>query len=494
MQFWDTIINTAMIGTDKKQVGIADMPAELAEPATVIVNNEEADKEQKFLQLAAVAFNFRQTGVTALQKEVSISPAPAEEKEYCSIAASQILKDILIEESIPLLQYWLEHCDSKQRIIKPETLPVLLEIGRQYKNLQVLVASCCGKRGEWLSGFNEAWNFSSTQTGEELWQTGTPEQRKIVFKETRKINPALAREWLQKTWPQEDANTKTGFLELMPENISEEDIPFLESLSAEKSKKVKEEAITLLKQIPGSAIVKQYQELLQLSVTIKKEKALLGMVSKKSLQFKLPATFDETIFKTGIEKLSSSKEISDEEFIIYQLIQSVPPSFWEKQLDSDPETTIDLFQKDKIGKKMIPALIIAITRFNDTSWALNFIQHSETFYIDTIPLLQAQQQEVYSNKFFEKYPDSIIQYATQRETEWSVELSKKIFTHTAKNPYQYNRSFYNQYIHLIPGPAIVELEKCTPAEEHLRSTWSNTSDYIIKLITLKIQTLKAFNE
>lgn len=493
MLFWDNIINTAMIGTDKKQVGVAELPAELSEPATIIQNNEDTDKEQKFLQLAAVAFNFRQSGVTPLQKEVNISPAPTEEKGYCNAVATQTLKDILSEESIPLLKFWLQYCDRKQQLATPETLPALLNTGAQYKNLQVLIASCCGKRGEWLSGFNSAWNFSSTQTGEELWQTGTPEQRKIVFKETRKLNPAQAREWLQQTWSQEDANTKMSFLEFMPGNISEDDIPFLESLSTEKSKKVKEEALKLLKQIPGSTIVKQYQDLLQQSVVVKKGKTLLGMISKTFLQFKLPGSFDEAIFKTGIEKLSSSKEITDEEFIIYQLIQSVPPSFWEKQLGCDPKAIIDLFQKDITGKKMTPALVIAITRFNDTRWALYFMQHSEVFYIDIIPLLQSQQQEAYSNKFFDNYPDSIIQYTTQRETEWSVELTKNIFKHTAKNPYQYNRSFYNQHIHLIPGPAVTELERCTPSEEHLRNTWSNTSDYIIKLITLKIQTQKAFN-
>ncbi len=257
MQFWDNIVNRAMIGTDKKQPGIAELPADLAEPATLIHNNEGTDKEQKFLQLAAVAFNFRQAGITALQKEVDILPAPDELKEYCNTAASQALEDILSEESIPLLKFWLQHCDGKQQIAMPGTLPSLLGIGTQHKNLQVLIASCCGKRGEWLSGFNEAWNFSSTQTGEDLWQTGTPEQRKIIFKETRKTDPARARARLQQTWPQEDANTKTGFLELMPENIGEEDIPFLDSLSTEKSKKVKEEAIKLLKQIPGSAIVKR---------------------------------------------------------------------------------------------------------------------------------------------------------------------------------------------------------------------------------------------
>lgn len=493
MLFWDNIINTAMIGTDKKQIGIAELPADLAEPITVIHNNGTTDKEQKFLQLAAVAFNFRQSGVTPLQKEVNTSPAPAEEKKYCNALATQTLKDILSEESIPLLKFWLQHCDRRQQLATPETLPVLLDTGTQYKNLQVLIASCCGKRGEWLSGYNDAWKFSSTQTGEELWQTGTQEQRKIIFKETRKLNPAQAREWLQQTWSQEDANTKLGFLELMPENISENDIAFLESLSTEKSKKVKEEALKLLKQIPGSAIVKQYQELLQQSVLIKKEKALLGIISKTNLEFKLPGSFDEAIFKTGIEKLSSSKEITDEEFIIYQLIQSVPPSFWEKQLGGDPKAIIDLFQKDITGKKMIPALVIAITRFNDTRWALYFMQYSEVFYIDIIPLLQSQQQEAYSNKFFDNYPDNIIQYATERETEWSIELTKNIFKYTAKNHYQYNRSFYNQHIHLIPGSAVTELERCAPPEEHLRNTWSNTSDYIIKLITLKIQTLKAFN-
>jgi hypothetical protein len=202
MLFWDNIINTAMIGTDKKQVGVGELPAELNEPATIIQNNEKTDKEQKFLQLAAVVFNFRQSGVTPLEKEVNISPAPVEEKAYCNAVATQTLKDILSEESIPLFKFWLQHCDRRQQLATPEVLPVLLDTGTQYKNLQVLIASCCGKRGEWLSGFNDAWNFSSTQTGEELWQTGTPEQRKIIFKETRKLNPSKAREWLQQTWLQ----------------------------------------------------------------------------------------------------------------------------------------------------------------------------------------------------------------------------------------------------------------------------------------------------
>lgn len=493
MQFWDTIINTAMMGTDKKQVSIGEVPAGLEEAATIVSENAENDREEKFLQLAALTLSYRQCGVLPLQKELQMIAAPAEEKAYCNAMALQVLKDIISEESIHLLKFWLQHCYDKQQIILPELVPELLAKGAEQKKLQLLIGACCGKRGEWLAIFNPAWNLSSTQTGEELWQTGTPEQRKEILKQTRVTDPTRAREWLQQTWTQEDVNTKTSLLELLAENACEADIPFLESLATEKSKKVKDIAVQLLKRIPASTIVQMYEKALGLAVVIKREKALLGMMSKTTLQCRLPESIDESIYKTGIDKLSNKKELSDDEYVISQLVQAVPPSFWEKHLEMNPEQIIDLFQKDAAGKKIIPSLVNAITCFHDTKWAFYFMQHSQVFYIDIIPLLQAQQQEAYSNKFFDKYPDSIIRFATGRETEWGIELTKNIFRYAAKNPYQYNRSFYNQYIHLVPVQVVAELERCTPPEEHLRVMWSNTSEYIINLITLKIQTIKAFN-
>ncbi len=495
MESWNNIIHTAMIGTDKKNISAAELPADLQEAATLIQGNETIDKEEKFLQVAALAFNYRQCGVMPLTKEtITLPQSPAEEKSYCSATAMQVLKDIRSEENIPLLKFWLIRCNAKNRVVHPPFIPYLLSEGVQQKKLQTLIASCCGKRGEWLSRFNESWNFSQNQTTEQLWQTGTPDQRKQVFKELREKEPALARDWLQQTWPQEDANTKNAFLEIFSINIGEADIPFLESLSGEKSKKVKDEAIGLLKQISSSPVVQLYQQVLKQSVELKKEKALLGLSSKMVLRFHLSPGFDESIFKTGIDKLSSNKEFTDDQFILFQLIQSVPPSFWETQLAADAKTVIEQFQKDETGKKMIPALVIATTKFKDAQWALHLMQHSTIFYLEIIPLLPLQKQEEYSNRYFEQFEDSIIQYAVQRETEWSLPLTKNIFRHLAKNPYHYNRPFFSQHIHLIPAGIAAELEKCTPPEEQLRNTWSNTSDYIIKLLSLKTQTLNAFNE
>jgi hypothetical protein len=88
----------------------------------------------------------------------------------------------------------------------------------------------------------------------------------------------------------------------------------------------------------------------------------------------------------------------------------------------------------------------------------------------------------------------VVQAALRYTSEWSLEFSTAVLKFAAKNPYQYNKAFYNNMVHLLPVSITAELEKCTPKEEHLRAMWNNLSEYIIKLLTLKLHTLKAFNE
>ncbi|WP_205511646.1 DUF5691 domain-containing protein [Longitalea arenae] len=484
MQTWEQIINTALLGTDKRTLAISEWPPELAAVAAQL-QASVTDREDLFLQTAALAFNYRQCGAKPLQKEgLSITKAQLEEKQYCSPLALQTLKDIFDSESISLLQFWLQLCEAKGRIVTPEFVPELLNLGIPQKKLQNLVAACCGKRGEWLARFNPEWNFSTATTDTELWQTGSIEQRKGVLEELRKTDATTAREWVLQTWAQEDAATKVEFLLILANNVNEGDIAFLESLSKEKSKKVRDLALWLLKQIPGSPIVQQYQQVLQKTVTI----------GKKGLQIKLPAGLDESIFKTGIDKLSNSKEFTDEEFIVMQLMQSVPPLFWENRLNSTPDLIIRTMQKDATNKKFLPALVQAVVAFKDQRWATAFMQNSQVFYIDIIPLLPVKEQEFYSIKFIDQFAENIIEHAIKREDTWSIDLTRAIFIHTARSVYQYNRSFYSRYIHCIPVGIVTELEKCAPPEEYLATTWRNTGEYITRLLELKKQTIQSFND
>ena len=494
MNHWQQVIQTALIGTDKQSVPVNDIGEDLLPAITAISNNIAIDKEEQFLQIAATVFNYRQSGAEAMVKQdISIAICGAETLPYCSKAAMASLKDILHEDSNGLLALWLQYCSNKQQVVEPALLPLLFDKAVQQKQLRQYAPTCFGKRGAWLSQFNSEWNFATDASDEALWQTGTPDQRKKTLQQLRATNAAQAREWLQQTWPQENAASKQNLLEAFAINLSAADVPWLESLTNEKSQKVKEDVLGLLKQVPTSTIVQQYIALLQQSISIKKEKTMFGLSSKQVLQIALPSTIDEQLTQSGMEKLSNQKEFTDDEFILFQLLQNIPPSVLEAHLQLLAGDIIELLQKEDSTKKFLPAIVMALVKFHDTAWAIACMQHSTVFYLDILPLIPVQQQEYYSKKFFKGNEHSIVQYAVGRATEWSVELTQLIFTHTAANHYQYYRNFYNQHIQLIPYGASSILDACNPLDEYASNSWNTTKEYIAKLLELKQQTIQSFN-
>ena len=249
-----------------------------------------------------------------------------------------------------------------------------------HKFLRKLISEVNGKRGEWLSRFNPAWQFPTTTDQYEIWQNGTGEERKNMIKELRSADPKKARELLAESWDKENGNTKTEFLKLFDGNTNTDDREWLESLLAEKSTKLRDEVLNLLKQLPGSSVTEGYWQIVQKAVTLKKGKALLGMMNKTSLIIEPPAHVDEAQYKTGIEKLSNNKQFSDEEYVIFQMMHFIPPDYWETHFGERPESIFLYFEKDKSGLKYLPALTSAIVRFKNRQWAEVFAQHAGLFH------------------------------------------------------------------------------------------------------------------
>lgn len=495
MQEWNNMLQLAMLGTGKNNIDtIAIADEAIQSVAKMIAANDALDAEEKYLQLAAVVFNYKQMGaLPALQTEIAANEAAAEILATCNATQTQILKDILNEENKALLQSWFTKCAQKKLIVEPALIPALFDIARQNKKLQTNIVTCCGNRGAWMMQYQTDWQFAKADTDDTLWQLGILEQRIQALKNKRTVAPDEAREWITATWPTEDAATKLECLKLMQLNINEKDIAFLESLQNEKSKKVKEEAILLLKKIPESKMVQQFFSVLRSAVSLRKEKTMLGLSSKMVLDITLPAQFDEVIFKYGIEKLSSSKAISDNAFILQQLIRSVPPAFWESHLQLSPQAVIEQLENTPSYKIYAEALAAAIANFNDKQWAAAFQQYSKTFYEAIVPLLINEQLEKYSKQYFTGNERSFIHYSTEQPVEWSHAFAIKILTHTAGLPYEYNKSFYANNINFIPVTVASDLLYCMPKEEYSKITWTNQMEYIKKLLHLKSQTIKSFS-
>lgn len=494
MEHWNHIVTAAMMGTDKSPVNAAALPSALAEPASMILENSSISKEEQFLQLAALLMNFRQSGVSALPDPgIVVDKAPDETLPYCSNAAMQVLKDIVGEDMDTLIKYWLTRCTEKQALIHPGYVPVMLEQAVYNKKWQPLVTACCGKRGEWLSRFNPAWKFSANQTVDDAWLTGTPEQRKQVLRDIRSTDPQQAITMLQVVWPQEDAGAKQSFLELLDENISDSDLSFLESLQAEKSKKVKAEALRLMLLIPGSSIIRKYEDTLKKLITLQKEKTLLGMSSKLKLHFAPASGIQKEATELGLEIKSAEPGYSNEEWIYYQLIRAVQPAFWEQYLEQPGEKIVQLFQSDELGKKMIAALVLAAVSNKDKRWGELLFSNAEIVYTEVLPLIPPQKREEYMIRYFDKVPDQMMDVAFQSERSWSLPLAMKVLAQFADNPYRYTKNLLLKHVMLIPGEVAGMLDNIKPPEDYKANLWQSTSQYLRRILHFKKEILQAFN-
>ncbi len=494
MEFWDNIIHTALLGTDKRQLRLQDVNEDLAAAFTSI--NESGDKEEQYLNMAAVAFNYRKCGNQPLKKNVLQTVAEAETKVYCSAATVGVLNDIISIESQSLFGLWIKECVGANQIIQPEYIPLLFDLGMKYKWLQQEILTVSGNRGKWLLPFNEAWKFDTTVADESLWQTGTVEQRRCFLKELRKTAPAKAMALLQQTWPLENANTKTELLKQLKVNIGDEDVAWLQQLLSEKGQKVKDETLVLLKQIPISNIVQLYWSILKQSISIRKEKGFLGLVSKDVIEIKLADIEDEAIFKTGIEKISSEKGVVENDFIIYQLIAAVPPGLLKTHYQLSYSEIIERFNKSAETKYFVSAFGIAANTFKDVEMLRAVLAVSaDQFYPEALLLLPLAESEQYAREFLgsQQSADAVLHYlVTYGKQQWSLQITIDIFKHTAKNNYTYNRLFYKHNILLFAADVLPELPQFAPDEVYAKEAWVKSSGFIAQLINLRTQTLKAF--
>ena len=207
MKAWEEIVNKALLGSEKAPLTAADLPAAIADEFEF---SASADKEEDFLKISAMTYQFRQSGVlSSSYLLVAQHEAADESKPYCSSSSTQVLKIILDEDLPLLLKLWLSQCVSKKQLAHPEIIPVLLDIAVTRKELRKLIVEIAGRRGEWLGTLNPQWNFFAAETDPKtIWDNGTPEERKELLRQVRSENAEEAATLLETTWTTEGANEK----------------------------------------------------------------------------------------------------------------------------------------------------------------------------------------------------------------------------------------------------------------------------------------------
>ncbi|MEY4903885.1 MAG: hypothetical protein RLZZ292_1700 [Bacteroidota bacterium] len=491
MEFYNAIIKTALLGTERAAIDWSVMPEAIQARQTTL--EQQGTKEEQLLGLVALATNYRNAGASPLPYSTetmrAAGAAEAETVAYCSPHATRLLSRFLGEDNHPLLGFWLRQCIENQRIVLPEHLPKLLEVGRGSLEYRPWITKIMGNRGMWLLGLNPVFKYEKEEITNENRTTflehGTLEQRikalTLLFDE----NPSEGRTYLHENWTKAAAKEKVALLQILKNYLGDEDETFLVEQCTNKLQSVKEMAWELLKLLPNSTLINSYKNILVQTFSKKQERKAL-ILSVLKIKLNAPESIDESVFKTGIEKESTHKSFSNPEFWISQLMTQVPPTFLETHLELSADDIAKQFSDDKYLRKFMISLVMATIKFKSQTWATALLKHLDSPNIELVQLLPKDKQLEQCEKLAAQFPNETMDLLAKAGVEhWSLEYSQQLLQHYAKNVYNVNKNFYKNVIPYIHKDIIKALPSYVPEQEYQKQHWINVSREMEELLELR---------
>jgi hypothetical protein len=304
------------------------------------------------LEAAAVALTYRRAGMTPAAGRSPVPAAPAETDRPLPAAAGARLRRILDDGGTPggaqvaneLLAQWLALAAEHGGHVPPETLPALLEAGRRNGAIRSALGRVAGRRGTWLAAMRDDWRWLLDEAPAATpglpppddWETGSTGERLAYLVHLRGRDPAAALRLLAETWAAESADDRVRFLTALEIGLSEADDAFLENALDDRRREVREEALDLLRQLPGSGLGRRMTERTRAAVRL--EHRTFG---RDRLIVVPPEDLDAPLRRDGVAA-TPARGIGVGAWLLEEIIASTPLGFWTPAYGRTPEAVIDL--------------------------------------------------------------------------------------------------------------------------------------------------------
>lgn len=413
MNLTDHIINVALLGTATRELITTDFPEELQETLRDIQAKAE-DAEALFYQQSALGFAFARAGVEAqsIAGVANVTEAPEEDKPYFLREVGELLTSLYLNKNQYLLLYAYRKAADKGKLIPPAYLQTLLRRAFDRNNPYRY------EEQHWLSlltGQRGRWLLPQMgfpvwgESGNETWETASHEERKRMLTNLRKNSP--------------------------------------------------EQGLALLQ----TELVKIYEELLR---------------GKLHFNFLLGWSYDKIEFtpemkKLGLEEVSSNKNEKDDRFLLRQLAERVPLSFWSEFYDCAPEKAAGKLAKNPPFQKLFD-LSKPILNFSDSGWAYHTLKENadEKMADALMGLLPSSQREeiAFQSERGGYIPDS---WFNEDGIGWGMKFSTRVFQRMLRNNYYLPKETAEQLALYFPSEMRKPIEQTalsTAAQENNTST------------------------
>jgi hypothetical protein len=405
MNFWDDLVKTSLVGSEKQELPLHALPEAIRE---ALQQAQGQDKEELFYKAAALGHLYLLGGQRAGKLLIpEPGAAPAESKPYTSAARLQALKALLAEAnpSRALLEECLRTIQAQGQIVAPEHLTKLFQIGSNpyYAALLPLLWEVVGERGRWLYAHYEPWHKSPLNDDfwQQQWEEGSNTERQAAFRYFCKARPPQARQVLQAAWPEERSDMRKSLLSIFASFAEAADLPMLEAFwdDLQQTKQRKNIYYELKAELCQILLCRPESKLSQL--LIEKIQPYLDF-QKGSLRFNIPSAEDDFFCEeVQVELFGFSKEPSQDgesslALWFRQVLLFIPPSFWTSRLGLDVAATVEALAKAEKkltlkGKKynyVVPAVCQAACHFPSPEWTQWLLGHNE-YQNEYLPALAA---------------------------------------------------------------------------------------------------------
>jgi hypothetical protein len=483
MEAWNETVKAALLGTDRNGWSEASLPAEVKE-VLANVNLEEADQEEKFMKAASLMMTYHKAGtITPALPQIVDLKAGADIRPACSKKAADLLTATIAEGRRELTALWVQTCDKNGKRIPHWLLPEVLDLGASNEHLQQHVINISDARGQWLARFNPSWKYALPLSIEETWETGKPAERSKLLAHLRKNDPGRARELMASTWKQENATLRADFIKLLAENLTREDIPFLEDQLTDKSQKVRTEAKYLLRSLPGSSINDSVWEKLKQHIGLKASKA-----GRSEIVVKKVSAEDKELLLAGTEKDSETTvSLKEDERWYFHMISAIDPVRWEDHLRLPARDIIDLFGEAKKTQRLLPAFSLAAHRSMNTGWAKALLEAkvmaNAVLLLKMFPL--SERENLYCGIM--ENDISVVNAAFDDDPghQWSLDFTRFVVKLSSADAYRFRKEWYRTITLHFHKEIIKELDKYGPSDIAMKSFWQGMSQEIVQAVEIR---------
>jgi hypothetical protein len=373
---WQSLLKTALVGTSQAPFAL-DPSFGLEGDLGSTLNQLQAKEpvsEALLLKVAGILALAQKVGQRPLKVSPPlITPAEAEEWPVCSERARECLDQMLSGDYPQVLAEWIQLAYQTRQRVPEMNLPDLLDWGGKNLHLREAIRAVVGKRGIWLTQYHPDWHYLS-DPDPDTWETGTPILRKTWLKQKRIQDPEAAREALITTWKQDPAADRVAFLDLLKENLSMADEPFLEKTLNDRSKEVRRTAAELLACLPESRFCQRMIERVQTYLP----KAPSFDVALQRLT--LPSELDSSLQRDGISIQKESQGMGTKAQLWQQVLAATPLTFWTSHFQMDPEALLARARMHEFSQAFLKGWEQATLRQQDSTWAQAF--WGEKFLMD----------------------------------------------------------------------------------------------------------------